>query len=95
MSEPYTIIRRFLFELVGTISLDRNDQIVLNFSFVLSASHLNILAHNYLLLFITEHYLSIRSFLFSLFENFQLKRYKRKIGDKRIIIHSLLYHVNG
>ena len=36
MTKPYTIIRRFLFELVGMISLDRNYyQVVINLSFAL------------------------------------------------------------
>ena len=44
MTEPYTIIRRFLLELVGTISLDRNYREVINLSFVLPILfHLNIL----------------------------------------------------
>ena len=43
MTEPYTIIRRFLFELVGTISLDRNYWEVINLLFVLPGLYLNIL----------------------------------------------------
>ena len=42
MTKPYTIIRRFLFELVG-ISLDRNYREVINLSFVLPVLCLNIL----------------------------------------------------
>ena len=44
MTEPYTIIRRFLFQLVGMMSLDKNDREVINSSFVLpSGLRLNIL----------------------------------------------------
>ena len=44
MTEPYTIIRRFLFELVGTISLDRNDKFIICFaSFVLLKTYLKLL----------------------------------------------------
>ena len=35
MTVPYTIIRRFLFELVGTTSLDRNYRQVINLLLVL------------------------------------------------------------
>ena len=35
MTEPYKIIRRFLFELVGMTSLDRNVREVINLLFVL------------------------------------------------------------
>ena len=41
MTEPYTIIRRSLFELVGTI--DRNYREVTDLLFVLPGLHLNIL----------------------------------------------------
>ena len=45
MTEPYTIIRRFLFlfltiSLVGIVSLDRNYQEVINLSFVLPGLYL-------------------------------------------------------
>ena len=44
MTEPNIIIRRFLSELVGMISLDRNYREVLNLSFVLPITfYLNIL----------------------------------------------------
>ena len=39
----YTTTRRFLFELVGTISLDRNYREVINLLFVLAELYLNIL----------------------------------------------------
>ena len=43
-TEPYTIIRRFLFELAGMISLDRNyREVILNLLFVLPRLYLNIL----------------------------------------------------
>ena len=42
MTRPYTIIRRFLFELVG-ISLDRNYREVINLSFILPGLYLNVL----------------------------------------------------
>ena len=35
MTKSYAITRRFLFELVGTISLDRNDREVIDLLFVL------------------------------------------------------------
>ena len=44
MTKPYTIIRRFLLKFVGMISLDRNDQEVINLLFVLPFGlYLNIL----------------------------------------------------
>ena len=42
-SDQYTINRRFLFEFVGTISLDRNYREVINLLFVLPGLYLNIL----------------------------------------------------
>ena len=39
----YNKIRRFLFKIVGTISLDRNDREVTNLLFVLPGLYLNIL----------------------------------------------------
>ena len=43
MTEPYKIIRRFLFELVGVISLDGNYREVINLLFALPGLYLNIL----------------------------------------------------
>ena len=44
MTKPYTIIRRFLFQLVGLISLNRNYQEVINLLLVLPFGlYLNIL----------------------------------------------------
>ena len=44
MTKPYTIIRHFLFQLVGMISLNRNYEEVINLLFALSFGlYLNIL----------------------------------------------------
>ena len=44
MTEPYRIIRRFLllFKHVGMISLERNDQEIINLSFHFTGLHLNV-----------------------------------------------------
>ena len=55
---PYTIIRRFLFELVGMISLDRNDWEVINLSFVLFYS--NVLKTEKILQFWNKKILDVR-----------------------------------
>ena len=81
MTKPYTIIRRFLFELVDTISLDGNYWEVINLLFALPGLYLNILKTEEILQFWDKKILDVRG------TSFQRKRIKLNRLSTEIAIH--------
>ena len=86
MTKPYTIIRRFLFELVG-ISLDRNYREVINLSFVLPVLCLNILKTEEISQFWDKNVLDVRD---TSLQRKRLNSEQVSIGD---IFHKNIYSI--